>query len=215
MTFQSYNTVRQQFIDHWDATGTVDNQAASYEIVVGQPGVGEGEKYWACIGAYHLLPEENGGKHNLYLEAIDENNNRLFGVAFKWGWEGQGPNEPSPDVVDDKPPSEQANIVIWANQVIWAGVRDSIPSGEVQKIRSTHPDEGPGNTWGHHSFYVAFKRVTAGGDGGNGNGGNGGGPVECEEAKALARQALHRIETAEAELALAKQDLNAILRLGQ
>ena len=215
MPFQSYATIRQQFIDHWNETGAADNLAVKYDVVISQPPVGEGEEYWACIGVYHLTPEENQGKHNLYLEAMDENNNRVFGTAFKWGWEGQGAHEPSPDVIDDKPPNELANIVIWANQILWAGVRDNIPSGEVQKVRSTHPDEAPGNTWGHHSFYAAFKRVTAGEDGG--------GPEppeppepgeECKEAKKLAISALAKIEKAEAELASAKQDLRKILELG-
>jgi hypothetical protein len=212
MPFQSYPTIRQTFIDHWQSTGTADNQAVQYEIIIIQPEINAGDEYWACIGAYHLTPDENNGKHNLYLEAIDENNNRVFGTAFKWGWEGQGIEEPSPDVIDDKPPNELANLVIWANQILWTGVRDSIPSGQVEKVRSTHPDEAPGNTWGHHSFYVAFKRVT----------GDDTGPEppdpptgECEKAIELAKSALSRIEKAEAELAAAKTDLNEILQLGE
>ena len=116
MAFQSYAMVRQRFIEYWAANEAADNQAAGYEVVISQPAVGAGESFWACIGCYHLSPEENQGKHNLYLEAMDENNERVFGTAFKWGWEGQGPGEPSPDMIDDKPPHELANLVIWANQ---------------------------------------------------------------------------------------------------
>ena len=211
MSFESYKTVRQQFIDHWNNTGTADNQAVAYDITIIQPKVDSDEEYWACIGAYHLTPEENRGKHNLFIEAIDENNNRIFGTAFKWGWEGQGINEPSPDVIDDKPPNELANIVVWANQIIWTGVRDDIPSGQVEKVRTTHPDEAPGNTWGHHSFYVAFKRVE----------GDETEPptkppeeIECKEAIALAESALAKIEKAEIELAAAKKDLEKIVQMG-
>ncbi len=217
MPFQSYPTIRQAFIDHWESSGTADNQAAQYEIIITQPDVNEGEKYWACIGAYHLTPQENNGKHNLFLEALDENNNRVFKTAFKWGWEGQGINEASPDVIDDKPPNELANLAIWANQIIWAGIRDAIPSGEVHKVRSTHPDEAPGNTWGHHSFFVAFKRVTGGDDGGGPEPPEPPDPPEgdCKEAIALAKSALARIEKAEVELAEAKKDLNKILQIGE
>ena len=213
MSFASYGQVRQEFIDYWELTQTADNKAAAYDIVINQPTTEENEKYWACIGAYHLTPDENAGKHVLFLEAMDEENNRIFGTAFKWGWEGQGPNEPSPDLIDDKPPNELVNLVIWANQIIWTGVRDAIPSGEVKNVRSTHPDEPPGNTWGHHSFYVAFKRVTA----------DDGGvieppeppDIECGDILKLAESALKRIETAEAELAEAKKDLNSILDICQ
>jgi hypothetical protein len=209
MPFASYQQVRQEFIDHWEQNQTADNKAAAYDIVINQPLVENDQKYWACIGAYHLTPDENSGKHILYLEAMDEENNRIFGTAFKWGWEGQRPDEPSPDLIDDKPPNELVNLVIWANQTIWAGVRDAIPSGEVKNVRSTHPDEPPGNTWGHHSFYVAFKRVTA----------DDGGIVEppeppefeCDDIRKLAESAFKRIENAEAELAAAKNDLNSIL----
>ena len=207
--FASYQLVRQGFITHWNQTQTADNQAAAYDITLVQPPVDKGQTYWACIGAYHLTPKENQGKHVLYLEAIDKQDKRVFGTVFKWGWQGQRPDELSPDLVDDKPPNELPNIVIWANQTIWAAVRDTIPTGEVRNVRSTHPDEGTGNTWGHHSFYVAFKRVTA----------DDGGIIdppeppefECGDILKLAESALKRIETAEAELAAAKQDLNSIL----
>jgi len=206
VSFAGYQKIRQEFIIHWEQTQTADNRAAAYDIVINQPPIEDDQKYWACIGAYHLTPDENSGKHVLYLEAMDENNNRVFGTAFKWGWEGQGPDEPSPDLIDDKPPNELVNLVIWANQIIWTGVRDEIPSGEVKNVRSTHPDEPPGNTWGHHSFYVAFKRV---------EGNDGGEPeppeIECGEIQKLVKNALKRIENAEAELAAAKQDLSSIL----
>ena len=213
MPFASYQQVRQEFIDHWEQTQTADNQATAYDIIINQPPVEDNQTYWACIGAYHLTPEENRGNHVLYLEAIDENNNRVFGAIFKWGWEGQRPDEPSPDLIDDKPPNELVNLVIWANQIIWTGVRDAIPSGEVKNVRSTHPDEASGNTWGHHSFYVAFKRVTTD---------DGGGPeppeppeIECGNIRKLAESALKRIENAETELAAAKKDLNSILDICQ
>jgi len=206
VSFAGYQQTRQEFIIHWEQTQTADNRAAAYDIVINQPPIEDGQKYWACIGAYHLTPDENSGKHVLYLEAMDENNNRVFGTAFKWGWEGQRPDEPSPDLIDDKPPNELVNLVIWANQIIWAGVRDTIPSGEIKNVRSTHPDEPPGNTWGHHSFYVAFKRV---------EGNDGGEPeppeIECAEIQKLIKNALKRIENAEAGLAAARQDLNSIL----
>jgi hypothetical protein len=209
MPFDSYQQVRQEFITHWGETQTADNKAAAYDIVITQPSVEDNQKYWACIGAYHLTAEENNGKHVLYLEALDENNNRIFGTAFKWGWEGQRPDESSPDLIDDKPPNELVNLVIWANQILWTGVRDAIPSGEVKNVRSTHPDEAPGNTWGHHSFYVAFKRVE--GDDGGTEPPEPPPELECGEIRKLTESALKRIENAESELAAAKKDLNSIL----
>jgi hypothetical protein len=211
MSFASYSQIRQEFINHWDQTQSADNRAATYDIVINQPPAEKDQKFWACIGAYHLTPNENRGKHVLFLEAMDETNKRIFGTAFKWGWEGQRLDEPSPDLIDDKPPNELANLVLWANQIIWAAVRDAIPSGEVKKVRSTHPDEAPGNTWGHHSFYVAFKRVKADDDGGSEPEPPEPPEIECGEIIKLAKSALKRIENAETELAAAKNNLNSIL----
>lgn len=206
MSFQNYQTVRQQFIDHWEETGKADNRATGYDIIIAQPEVNENDTYWACLGAYHFLPDENAGKHNLYLEAIDENNNRVFGAAFQWGWEGQRPDEIANDVIDDKPPYELANLVLWANQIIWTKMRDQLPSGTIQKVRSTHPDEAPGNTWGHHSFYTVFKRIKGDDDGGGTQPPE---PPECGDLIKLVKSALDKIENAEEELAAAKNELES------
>jgi hypothetical protein len=36
-----------------------------------------------------------------------------------------------------------------------------LPSDRVTGLQIRHPDEAPGNTWGHHSFSVLFVRTQA------------------------------------------------------
>jgi len=37
-----------------------------------------------------------------------------------------------------------------------------VPSDSVNGIHIMHPDEGAGNTWGHHSFTVEFQKQASG-----------------------------------------------------
>jgi hypothetical protein len=114
---------------------------------------------WACIGIYHLTPEENRGRHNVFVECLDESGNRLRWPIINWTWAYGGPvqqkrldkpaNEPAADIPIDK----DATVSLW--------VADGLSSDVVGELYTRHADESPGNTWGHHSFYVIFQRQTA------------------------------------------------------
>lgn len=145
------------FITEWLVTPDLTD-ASRYSIAI-EPAdnLAPGDLYWRVIGVHHLTPEENTGKHNLFLQTLTREG-AVFGGVVAWGWEGQGPNENSPNIVLDKPASEPGgNIAIYWPQNIWAEVASVHKSDRVLNVHTRHLDEGPGNTLGHHSFYVAWQ----------------------------------------------------------
>lgn len=49
------------------------NDAANYAVSIIPAGPGTA---WRCIGIYHLKPSENNGRHNVFVEVLDEAGNR-------------------------------------------------------------------------------------------------------------------------------------------
>lgn len=112
---------------------------------------------YRVIGVHKLTPDENRSKHNLFIDIVDATGKRMA-EEIEWGWEGQRPNQIVQPVKLDKPDNEPSgNIVIGGNQNIWAKVKDK-NSDKLFNVVTALPDEGPEhwNTWGHHSYYVAW-----------------------------------------------------------
>lgn len=143
-----------------------------YKLRIVEANVAEGETYWKVIGVHHLLPDENRSNHNVFLEALDENGQRIKSpIAWAgWTWQGRRDNERADPVPLDKPIGEAAgNIALHDGQIasVWikGGSRDAQDkSDRVENLDIIHPDEpGPNgekwNTIGHHSFYVVFQRT--------------------------------------------------------
>jgi hypothetical protein len=138
------------------AGGTV-NDAVAYGVEIQPAQVEKGQQYWKVIKVHHLSPEENHGNHNIYVDLLDEDGNRIYGAKARMTWEGgQG------EATIDKPENEPGtNFPLWKYQVgTVEGV--GLPSDKATNLHSGHPDEpGPpawGNTLFHHSFYVVFQR---------------------------------------------------------
>jgi hypothetical protein len=147
------------------------NVQDNYKVRLVGAQVTEGETYWKVIGVHHLLPDENRGNHHVYLEALDENGQRIRPIAWAdFTWEGRRPDEQAGPVQLDKPDAEPAgNIALHDGQkdAVWMrGLnRDGADkSDRVENLDIVHPDEaGPGgelwNSIGHHSFYIVFQRT--------------------------------------------------------
>jgi hypothetical protein len=147
------------------------NARDNYRVRVVEAEVAEGETYWKVVGVHHLLPDENRSNHHVYLEALDENGQRIKPVAWAdFTWEGRQPGQVAGPVQLDKPDNEAAgNIALHDGQkaTVWMkgltrDARDK--SDRVENLDIVHPDEpGPQgelwNTIGHHSFYVIFQRT--------------------------------------------------------
>jgi hypothetical protein len=148
------------------------NDALSYGVRIVEADVAEGQVYWKVLGVHHLLPRENFSKHNIYLEALNENGDRITNppAYAGWTWEGRRPNEPANPVPLDKPANETAgDISVHFGQVVSVWLKGVGPdsqdkSDRVENLHTAHPDEPlPDgsllNTLGHHSFYIVFQRT--------------------------------------------------------
>lgn len=169
---QQYNT--EYLLNIKNQGQPVNDSAEKYGINIVEADVAEGETYWKVIGVHHLLPRENFSNHHVYLEALNEDGNRIKPPTWVgWTWEGRRPDERAHPVILDKPDAEAAgNIMLFFGQKasVWMnGInRDGQDkSDRVESIHTAHPDEPlPDgtllNTLGHHSFYVVFQRTRKG-----------------------------------------------------
>ena len=170
--YQKYNEI---YLENAVEGGQPINDAAAYEVRIIPAEVAAGESYWQVIGIHHLLPVENQGKHNVFLEALAENGQRVKDpyAWAGWTWEGRHPDERADPVPLDKSIQEPAgNIVMYYGQIVSVWINGLAPdaaekSDRVENLHTNHPDElGPnGEVWnsiGHHSFYLVFQRTRRG-----------------------------------------------------
>jgi hypothetical protein len=136
------------------STLEVVNDAVAYGVSIVPAQVVQGETYWKCIKIHHLTPEENVGNHNVFLDVVDESDQRVYGTRISLKWPtGSGIG------TIDKPPNEPGtNFPLWKNQVVEIEVIGR-PSDRVVGLHTGHPNEGSGNTLYHHSFFLLFKRA--------------------------------------------------------
>lgn len=118
---------------------------------------------WRIVGFYHLLPQENTGKNNLYISALDENGERVYNppVWIDWDWRGRQQHEPARDMMLDKPIGEpMGNLNLGAGQIVTVSVETGQPkrSDIVSGIHTGWDSDGPGNSRFHHSFFLVFQR---------------------------------------------------------
>jgi hypothetical protein len=151
---QSYNQI---YLKNIQAGGAPINDAAAYGVRVVEANVPPGTPYWRIIGLHHLLPAENVGMHNIFLEALDENGRRVRNpIAWGgWTWENRQPNERANPVALDKPDYETAgNIAMFFGQKVsvWINGRQpnaTDPTDKVENLHTAHPDEqGPAGKTG-------------------------------------------------------------------
>ncbi|RIK37915.1 MAG: hypothetical protein DCC55_22795 [Chloroflexi bacterium] len=144
------------------------NQAADYGARIQEADAPPGATYWKIVGVRHLSPDENRGKHNIYIDAIDEAGQRVRNpdLRIAYTWEGRRDDEPAPPRPLDKPDNEPAgNLDVYKGQVVTAWLQgDGLPSDRVAGLHTDHDDEpasdgGNGNTRFHHSFHVLFQRA--------------------------------------------------------
>ena len=138
------------------ASGEPGNDAAAYGVRVVSAGVPEGALYWRAIRVHHLTPDENQGRHHIFLDALDEAGQRSFGAQASVSWPGG-----QQTITIEKPLGEPgANFPLWKWQVASVEML-GLPSDRVENLHTGHPDEPPGlsNTLFHHSFAVDFQRA--------------------------------------------------------
>lgn len=171
-----YMNYNQQAIDYFDKNGAALNQAAAYWEQVGNEalpkpeilpidGLSEGAEYIAIIGLFHLAAEENQGNSHLFIDLIDEVGNRIYNhtppLDLYYGWEGITPDQETTTapVRIDKPLNEPgANIGITWGQVIYGFHINNIACDRFRGIHIRYPNDGAGNSQGHHSHYIVLQK---------------------------------------------------------
>lgn len=121
--------------------------------------------YYKLVAVYHLSPEENKGKHVIFIDILDENNEWIqdrSNLSIDWGWFGQNESENAPNrPFEKRPPEFGAQVDLSKGAVTWVRVDDvtGIPSESVYGLHSDFENRPQWNTWGHNSFIVLFKLV--------------------------------------------------------
>ncbi len=102
-----------KFLAASKAGGEPPNDANRYGVQIAPAAVADGAAYWKVIGVHHLAPEENRGRHNAFVEALDEGGRRVQdpNLRIGWTWEGRHADEAAPPKALDKPASEPAGDV--------------------------------------------------------------------------------------------------------
>lgn len=135
------------------------NDAGAYGVRVVPVDAPEGASVWRAVRVHHLTPEENQGRHHIFLDALDEAGGRVFGAQARVVWP-----EGEQIIAVEKPLGEPgANFPLWKWQVAAVEML-GLPSDRVENLHTGHPDEPPGmgNTLFHHSFEVVFQRAVSG-----------------------------------------------------
>lgn len=131
------------------------NDAEAYGVRIVPTTASPGSQLWRVTRVHHLTPQENGGRHHIFMDVLDENNQRIMGAKLRVTWQGG-----EQIVTVEKPLNEPgANFPMWRGQVCAVEVM-GLPSDRVENLHTGHPDEAPGNTLFHHSFLVMFQRAT-------------------------------------------------------
>lgn len=149
------------------------NQAEAYDVHIVPAVTQPNATYWRAVQVRHLRPTENRGRHNVFVDAVDETGNpaRDRRLRIGWTWAGRTESEAAPPQSLDKPPGEPAGNVPLStpSQVTTVWLADpNRASDAVEGLHTNWPDEpGPGgelwNSVGHHSFYILFQLTPTGG----------------------------------------------------
>lgn len=140
------------FQDYYAQNGIAYNDAANYNVIVQLD-----NSNWKVIGIHHLLPDENNGNHNVYVEVLCKQNERNNQKVIHWTWKGRRSDEAAPDIwAGQKPSNELVNIPLNLGMIVsvWPHLGE-----KVLGLSSNHSDEAVGNTIGHHSFFVCFQEI--------------------------------------------------------
>ncbi len=124
-------------------------------VSVQEASVGPGQQYWRLVDARWADEIESAGKHHIYVEALDENGNRLVGQPVVITW-GEGSER---GLTEDKtPPDYSYNFQMYAAGYSYTVNMDGMPSDRLSGAGLGSIEQR--NYGIHTSYYVTFQRVT-------------------------------------------------------
>lgn len=149
----------QGFINYYRLHRRAWSDAEKYGVTVTPVPIPDpAAPHWRVIGVHHLTGAENHGQHNVFVDVLDEQGQRLDLtriLIFQDNGVGRG------FMVIDKPGNEPgSNTQMHFNDTLTVKVdREGLPSEQVRGLHTRHDDEGAGTTRGHHSFYIVWQRA--------------------------------------------------------
>jgi hypothetical protein len=124
-------------------------------VALQEANVGSGQQYWRLVDARWADEIQSGGKHHIYVEALDENGNRVVGQPVRVTWsEGSlsGATE------DKAPPDYAYNFQMYAAGYAYTVGIEGAPSDQISGAGLGSIEQ---RTYGiHTSYYLTFQRTT-------------------------------------------------------
>lgn len=107
---------------------------------------------------YHLPPEENRGRQNVYVRVWDAEGRRLQADGLRIKAVGFTTQYIPLDKASSPMETGHGDVPLWANDTLTISIIDKLnhESDRVVGLHTRHPDEGNGNSYGHHSFLLEF-----------------------------------------------------------
>lgn len=138
------------------------NQAARYGVGIDSMLPQNAERYWRVRRVRHLTPEENAGRHHIFVQAhfVEASTEPEARILIKWE---DGSQELTIRKKQREPILSFAMFTWQTCSVTIMGTSSEVVTG----LTANHPDElgedgsRTGNTLFHHSFLVEFEEVVA------------------------------------------------------
>lgn len=137
---------------------STDNNAGAYGVRIQDAKGDSVGAYWRAIVVHHLDAEENQGRSQIMVQAVDEHGQLLSGVRVCV-------RSAAEDVAltlaeAESPPAACVMSEGQSYCVEVCGSAEEPACSEcVCNLHSDHPDEAAGNARFHHSFVVVFQRM--------------------------------------------------------
>ena len=148
-----------------------------YGITIQKVGGQEGDLVCYVLGVDHIPCGQNGGRHNAYVQILDDTGKPISGSGEFQGFPvATGWNQSNGErytLVLDKPAHERKDMVMWGYGNVYdmegysrgSGQQDLFQSSaKVKGLATTWKDECSDVTYGHHSFYVVLMAGKLGGN---------------------------------------------------
>lgn len=107
-----------------------------------------------------LSGRENSGNHHVYVRVWDRDGKRFTPNHLRIAANGLYYSLDKPNGVLEK---GHGNVPMWESDTYAVSLYDGgqTVSDVAVGLHTRHRDEEPGNTWGHHSFYLEFTLTDA------------------------------------------------------
>jgi CRP-like cAMP-binding protein len=133
----------------------LDPRLASLNVVIQPAGVRPGQSYWRLVAARWENEAEAGGGHSIFIDVLDENENKRVGQSVEIRWVGGGLSV----LTEEKPANEYAaNFPMYNTLGSYAVSVAGLPSDLVVGLGLGTAEQPKFKV--HTNFFLTFKRVT-------------------------------------------------------